>query len=76
MLNPQGLSEVRAMLAADGYELDAREEFERVVVTIGATPDACADCLSPPDVMRAILAKTLAVPADSIDLRYPSTPGT
>ena len=64
------------MLAADGYELDATEEFERVVVRIGATPDACADCLSPPEVMRAILAKTLAVPAESIELHYPSTPGT
>ena len=70
-MNQQALDEVRAMLAADGYELDAREEFEHVVVTIGATPDACADCLSPPEVMRAILAKTLAVPAQSIELHYP-----
>jgi hypothetical protein len=70
-VNQQGLSDIRATLAADGYELEAREEFERVVVTIGATPDACADCLSPPEVMRAILAKTLAVPAESIELHYP-----
>jgi len=77
MFNREGLTEVRAMLAADGYELDAREEFERVVVTIDATPDACEDCLSPPGVMRAILSKTLAVPAESIDLHYPGdSPGT
>jgi hypothetical protein len=62
---------MRATLAADGYTLDADEAGERVVVTIGATPDACEDCLAPPDVMRAILGKTLAVPAEAIDLRYP-----
>jgi hypothetical protein len=36
-----------------------------------ATADACEDCLSPPEVMRAILGKTLAVPAETIDLHYP-----
>jgi hypothetical protein len=71
MFNQEGLERMRATLAADGYELDAREDGERVVVTIGATPDACEDCLAPPDVMRAILEKTLAVPAAVIDLHYP-----
>lgn len=76
MFNRQGLEAMQATLAADGYELAAREEHERVVVTIDATPDACEDCLSPPEVMRAILSKTLAVPAESIELHYPRTPGT
>jgi hypothetical protein len=71
VFSQEGLDSMRATLAADGYELDAREDGERVVVTIGATPDACEDCLAPPDVMRAILGKTLAVPAEAIDLRYP-----
>ena len=71
MFSAQGLKDMQATLAADGYALDAREEGERVVVTIDATPDACEDCLAPPDVMRAILGKTLAVPSEAIDLHYP-----
>jgi hypothetical protein len=65
------LKDMRAMLEADGYGLDAQEDGERVVVRIEATPEACEDCLAPPDVMRAILGKTLAVPAEAIDLHYP-----
>ncbi len=71
MFGEQGLNDMRATLAADGYELDAREEGERVVVRIDATPEACEDCLAPPEVMRAILGKTLAVPVEAIDLHYP-----
>jgi hypothetical protein len=71
MFSRQGLETMRSTLAVDGYEIDAREEGERVLVTIEATPDACEDCLAPPDVMRAILGRTLAVPADAIELRYP-----
>lgn len=71
MFSEQGLKDMQATLAADGYALDAREEGERVVVRIDATPEACEDCLAPPEVMRVILGKTLAVPAEAIDLRYP-----
>ena len=71
MFSEQGLKDMRAMLEADGYALDAQEDGERVVVRIEATPEACEDCLAPPDVMRAILGKTLAVPAEAIDLHYP-----
>ncbi|HUJ35171.1 MAG TPA: hypothetical protein VLW51_08170 [Solirubrobacteraceae bacterium] len=71
MFSEQGLMDMRAMLSADGYALEAREDGERVVVEIVATPEACEECLAPPEVMRAILGKTLAVPADAIDLHYP-----
>ncbi|HUA72389.1 MAG TPA: hypothetical protein VMA96_14945 [Solirubrobacteraceae bacterium] len=71
MFSEQGLKEMQAMLSADGYALYAREDGERVVVDIIATPEACEDCLAPPDVMRAILGKSLAIPADAIDLHYP-----
>jgi hypothetical protein len=71
MFREQGLKDMQATLAADGYALEAREDGERVVVDIVATPEACEDCLAPPDVMRAILGKTLAVPVEAIDLRYP-----
>jgi hypothetical protein len=65
------LADIRATLAADGYTIEAREEGERVLVEIGATPEACDDCLVPPPVMRGILEKALSVPASQIDLRYP-----
>jgi hypothetical protein len=71
MFSEDGLKDVQAMLAADGYALAAFEEGEQVVVTIEATPEACEDCLAPPEVMRAILGKTLAVPAEAIELHYP-----
>jgi hypothetical protein len=71
VFSEQGLKDMQATLAVDGYELAAREDGERVVIDIVATPEACEDCLAPPDVMRAILGKTLAVPADAIELHYP-----
>jgi hypothetical protein len=71
MFSEEGLRDMQATLAADGYALAAFEEGEQVVVTIEATPQACEDCLAPPDVMRAILGKTLAVPVEVIDLHYP-----
>jgi hypothetical protein len=71
VLSRAGLEQVRQMLEADGYTIDAREEGERLVVQIEATPEACADCLAPEPVMRAILERALAVPGAAIDLRYP-----
>jgi hypothetical protein len=70
----QGMS---AGLAADGYTLDARwADDGRVRITVDATPDACADCLVPRDVMRSIAATMLGnagvnVSADDVDVTYP-----
>jgi hypothetical protein len=71
MFSEQGLQDMRTMLSADGYGIEAREDGEHVVVEIVATPEACEDCLAPPEVMRAILGKSLAVPAEAIELHYP-----
>jgi hypothetical protein len=62
---------LRASLAADGYQLEIAETAGRVSVTIIATPQACADCLVPKDLMRGILGQTLGVAAERIDLTYP-----
>jgi hypothetical protein len=64
---------VRGTLEADGYLLDLAEEGTRIRATITATPEACADCLVPKDLMRGILGQALGVPPDAIDLTYPST---
>ena len=65
---------LRSTLAADGYLLDIAADQDRIRVTISATPQACADCLVPKDLMRSILGDTLGVPPDTIDLTYPADP--
>lgn len=72
MINTERAVELRAGLAADGYEMDIAESGDRVSVTITATEQACADCLVPKDLMRGILGKTLGVASDAIDLTYPA----
>ncbi|MGH3234469.1 MAG: hypothetical protein ACRDOH_14670 [Streptosporangiaceae bacterium] len=60
-------------LATDGYRMEIAEAGDRVRVIITATPQACADCLVPKDMMRGILGQAPGVPRDAIDLTYPST---
>jgi hypothetical protein len=74
MIDAERAVVLRSSLAADGYELEMATDGDRVRVTITATEQACADCLVPKDLMRAILAETLSVPADAIDLTYPRDP--
>jgi len=73
MISAERTVALRATLAADGYLLEVAEDGDRVRVTISATPQACADCLVPPDLMRGILGQALGVPPDAIDLTYPPT---
>ena len=48
-------------LLADGYELRATQLADRAArVEVVPTPDACADCLVPPDVFAAIIRTRLA----------------
>jgi hypothetical protein len=73
MISAERAVALRSALAADGYLLEVAEDGDRVRVTISATPQACADCLVPPDLMRGILGQALGVPPDAIDLTYPPT---
>ena len=72
MIDTERAGEIAATLAADGYLMEIAEAL-RVRVTITATPQACADCLVPQDMMRGILGQAFGVPRDAIDLTYPST---
>jgi hypothetical protein len=72
MIDSERTTALRSTLAADGYLMDIAEEGTRIRVTISATPEACADCLVPKDLMRSILGGTLGVPPDVIDLTYPA----
>jgi hypothetical protein len=72
MIDAERAVALRSTLAADGYLLDIAEQGTRIQVTITATPQACADCLVPQDLMHSILGDTLGVPPDTIDLVYPT----
>jgi hypothetical protein len=71
------LAPLRSMLAADGYELELREERARVLIAeIKAGPKACADCLVPKPMMQGYIEEALrssrvTTPAE-IRLIYPS----
>ncbi len=54
------LAGFREMLAADGFAVSwAESAADALVITIEATPDACADCLVPEKVMTGILGNAL-----------------
>jgi len=72
MILTERIVALRSTLAADGYLMEIAEGGGRVRVTISATPEACADCLVPKDLMRGILGQALGVPDDAIDLTYPA----
>jgi hypothetical protein len=65
------LADLRRTLAADDYAMDVRRDGDGVLVRITAGPDACADCLVPPPIMKGILGGALGVPEESISLVYP-----
>jgi hypothetical protein len=47
---------LRETLAADGYELTwSMEQADLIGIRVLAGPDACADCLVPPELMRSIV---------------------
>jgi hypothetical protein len=66
------VDEIRTTLAADDYHLTVVNKGDSVEVRIAAGPDACADCLIPKPLMRAMLGDALAVPEHTINLRYPT----
>ena len=62
------LEEFKDMVAKDGYLLSwAPSDADRIVVTIAAGPEACADCLVPRPVMEAIMSTALEGTPVSLD---------
>ena len=72
MIYPERAVVLASTLAADGYQMEFAEDGDRLHVTIIATPDACADCLVPKDLMRSMLSQQLGVPGENIVLTYPA----
>lgn len=73
----QELEPLRAMLAADGYELSVAlsADGRTVVLDITATADACAECLAPPTVIasvaRSCFSDSSPLAGSEIDVRLP-----
>jgi hypothetical protein len=54
------LAGLRSTVAADGYELVwSMEPGDQIGIRVIAGPDACAECLVPPDLMRSIVDNEL-----------------
>jgi hypothetical protein len=76
MISTERTGALAASLRADGYDMAIDEVSpeggeSRISVVISATPQACADCLVPKDLMRGILSQALGVEGDTLDLTYP-----
>jgi hypothetical protein len=71
MIDTERTVALASSLETDGYHMAIDEAGSRVSVVITATPEACADCLVPKDLMRGILANALGVAGDAIDITYP-----
>jgi hypothetical protein len=71
------LEPLRAMLAADGYELATAlsADGRTIVLDITATADACAECLAPPTVIAAVarscFSESSTLAGREIDVRLP-----
>jgi hypothetical protein len=65
------LDKIRQSLETEDYQLQVTMLEDGARVAIAAGPAACADCLVPKDLMRAMLAPALGLRADRIELAYP-----
>lgn len=65
------LSELKDMLAADGYGLRVRPSAGGLHIDVVATPEACADCLVPQEVFVQIIRDTLPSDVGPISVTYP-----
>jgi len=68
------LDGIRSSLLVDGYTIEVTSASAEVVrVSIGATPNACAECLVPAEVLKMIISGQLdgAYQPDEVDLTLP-----
>ena len=65
------LEQIRQSLGAEDYQVHVTMRDGGAQVAIAAGPAACAECLVPKDLMRAMLAPALGVRPELIELAYP-----
>jgi hypothetical protein len=69
------LEGIRSSLLVDGYTIDVSSaSAEGVQVSVGATENACAECLAPTEVLKMIICGQLdgAYQPDEVDLALPA----
>jgi hypothetical protein len=70
-VDESALEKIRQSLLAEDYELHVTLQEVGARVAIAAGPSACAECLVPKDLLRAMLAPALGMRPDMIELTYP-----
>jgi hypothetical protein len=73
----QALSDMREMLAEDGYALSWFVDGSEIVVNIAATAAACPECLVPKTLMSMLVSealerRNLVMSSSSVRLIYPT----
>jgi len=53
------LAPLATAMQADGFEMIVESEANSIVLTISATPDACAECLIPKAIFKSMATKAL-----------------
>jgi hypothetical protein len=54
------LADLRAMLQADGFELQWEQQADAVEVRIAAGPEACDECLVPRPMLETMIGDALS----------------
>ena len=67
------LQSLADMLRADGYDLRVEAAPGGVSVAIDAGPEACADCLAPEQIVRAMIEDKLEGSVAVVEITYPAT---
>ncbi len=70
-VDESALAKIRQSLQAEDYQLEVTIAGDVAQVAIAAGPTACAECLVPKNLMRAMLAPALGVRPEMIELAYP-----
>jgi len=68
------LSPISDALRADGYETAVTVGSTTISIAIEATPSACAECLTPPEVLEPLIKDLLASGGftERVELVYPT----
>ncbi len=75
----RALAGIQSALQADGYDLRVAVAPGRVMVSIEAGPDSCAECLVPVQLMTGMIEAELehndvGLAPGTVQVRYPAAP--
>ena len=73
----EALAPIETALRAGGYSLEVGSPGTGLALTVVAGPEACAECLTPPGLLRGMAGQALAaagveVAPGELDVTYPA----